>query len=263
MGIATGLERRGAVYYWRKRLPDGLAERIGLTHVKLSLRTRDPQEARYLGACLNKMAAELLMSELPEITREQLQSLFRKTFEQHRRKLALLADFARSERGFMPSQEIQEETATGWAYQHFSRNGLHASVDEDARDRFAKVGLSEEEIERVTATVDRMKASGEATPSASRLAEAITVTGAEVTAATKAKAQPIYLRALAEALLKTDERYRHILSISMRRSTRLQLKQKAFSKQREASDRHRGRPRSFQKMDRRKGILPLCPPDHR
>ncbi|WP_273504942.1 DUF6538 domain-containing protein [Fulvimarina manganoxydans] len=209
MGFATGLERRGAVYYWRKRLPDRLAERIGLTHVKLSLRTRDPQEARYLGACLNKMAAELLMSVLPEITREQLQSLFRKTFEQHRRKLALLADFARSERGFMPSQEIQEETATGWAYQHFSRNGLHASVDEDARDRFAKVGLSEEEIERVTATVDRMKASGEATPSASRLAEAITETGAEVTAATKAKAQPIYLRALAEALLKTDERYRH------------------------------------------------------
>ncbi|MCB8836211.1 DUF6538 domain-containing protein [Aurantimonas sp. VKM B-3413] len=85
MGIATGLERRGAVYYWRKRLPDTLAGRIGLAHVKLSLRTREAQEARYLGACLNGMAAELLMSELPEITREQLQSLFRKTFEQHRR----------------------------------------------------------------------------------------------------------------------------------------------------------------------------------
>ena len=115
MGIATGLERRGAVYYWRKRLPDTLAGRIGLTHVKLSLRTREAQEARYLGACLNGMAAELLMSELPEITREQLQSLFRKTFEQHRRKLALLADFARSERGFMPLQEIQEETARAMA----------------------------------------------------------------------------------------------------------------------------------------------------
>ncbi|WP_376767962.1 DUF6538 domain-containing protein [Jiella pacifica] len=48
MGITTGLERRGAVYYWRKRLPDGLAGRIGLTHVKLSLRAREVQEARYL-----------------------------------------------------------------------------------------------------------------------------------------------------------------------------------------------------------------------
>ncbi|SJZ84829.1 DUF6538 domain-containing protein [Consotaella salsifontis] len=47
MAIGMGLERRGAVYYWRKRLPDPLARRIGLAHIKMSLRTREdgPSEA--------------------------------------------------------------------------------------------------------------------------------------------------------------------------------------------------------------------------
>ena len=81
-------------------------------------------------------------------------------------------------------------------------------IEEHGREGLAKVGLSDEEIERIAATVGRMKASGEAEPSTFRLSEAIMATGAQVTAATMVKAQPIYLRALGEALLKTDERYR-------------------------------------------------------
>ncbi|WP_420844852.1 DUF6538 domain-containing protein [Jiella avicenniae] len=74
-GLHTAIARRGAVYYWRKRLPNGLAERIGVTHVKFSLKTRETKEARYLGACLNARAADVVKSEPPTISREQLKSL--------------------------------------------------------------------------------------------------------------------------------------------------------------------------------------------
>ncbi|MCE7028375.1 DUF6538 domain-containing protein [Jiella avicenniae] len=207
MGLHTGIARRGAVYYWRKRLPDGLAERIGVTHVKFSLKTREAKEARYLGACLNARAADVVMSEPPTISREQLESLFRETFEQHRRKLSLLADFSRSEADFDPKAEEAEETAAGWAYRLFSRKGLAATVDEDDREGFRKAGLPEDIVDKIEPTLERMKASGEAKPSMARLADAIRATGAEVSAGTTAMAQPIYLRALGEALLKASERY--------------------------------------------------------
>lgn len=72
MAIGANLERRGAVYYRRKRLPKGLALRIGANHVRLSLRTREVREARYLAASLNARAAHVLMNDTPQIGRDQL-----------------------------------------------------------------------------------------------------------------------------------------------------------------------------------------------
>ncbi|MEF2553130.1 DUF6538 domain-containing protein [Aurantimonas sp. A2-1-M11] len=207
MGIATGLERRGAVYYWRKRLPDRLAQRIGLTHVKLSLRTKEAQAARYLGACLNAKAADLLMTQLPSMTREQLETIFRSTFEQHSRKLALLADFSRTEDGFSADVDIAEEVAMGRAYCLFAKKGPSATINDQDRRRYREKGMSEDAMRHVEVAVDRMKRTGEAQPSGFRLAKAIEAAGAEVTAGTRVAAQPIYLRALGEALLRTKDRY--------------------------------------------------------
>ncbi len=207
MGIGTGLERRGAVYYWRKRLPDRLAQRIGLTHVKLSLRTKEAQAARYLGACLNAKAADLLMTQLPSMTREQLETIFRSTFEQHSRKLAVLADLSRTEERFSPIADSAEEEAMGRAYCLFAKKGPSATINDQDRRRYREKGLSDDAIRHVEVAVDRMRSSGDAQPSAFRLIEAIEAAGAEVTAGTKAAAQPIYLRALGEALLRTKDRY--------------------------------------------------------
>ncbi|KKN68972.1 hypothetical protein LCGC14_0445390 [marine sediment metagenome] len=208
MAIGANLERRGAVYYWRKRLPKGLALRIGTNHVRLSLRTREVREARYLAASLNARAADVLMNDTPRIGRDQLETIFRRTFEAHRRKLALLADLARVEQGFDPEADTADETAMGWAYRLFARKGLNATLDETDRHSFRQAGIDPEAMTLLEATVERMKSNGEATPSKARLAEVIQVSGAELTAGTVAQATPVYLRALGEALLRTEERYR-------------------------------------------------------
>lgn len=207
MGIATGLERRGAVYYWRKRLPEYLAERIGLTHVRLSLRTKDVQTARFLGACLNAKAADLLMTQLMSITEHELKEIFRITFEQHRQKLTMLANFSRDERSFSAAVHIADEEAKGWAFCIFSKKGPHATIDDEDRQRFREKGLSEDAIERIEAAVDDMSSNGESKPSEARLMRNVEAVGAKVTAGTMATARPIYLQAMGEALLLARKRY--------------------------------------------------------
>ncbi len=54
--VVSNLERRGAVYYWRRRVPPTLARTTGLTHLKLSLRTREPRQARFLAAQMDAAA---------------------------------------------------------------------------------------------------------------------------------------------------------------------------------------------------------------
>ena len=48
MPISSNLERRGAVYYWRRRVPSRLHVRLGMASVRISLRTRNARTARLI-----------------------------------------------------------------------------------------------------------------------------------------------------------------------------------------------------------------------
>ena len=50
MRLVTNIVRRGAVYYFRRRVPDDLQKAIGKTLIRESLNTREPVKARTLGA---------------------------------------------------------------------------------------------------------------------------------------------------------------------------------------------------------------------
>ena len=59
-------------------MPPSLARLLGRTHLKLSLRTKEPARARFLAAHLDATAENLFMSaSLAGITKEQLADLFR------------------------------------------------------------------------------------------------------------------------------------------------------------------------------------------
>lgn len=64
MAVASHLERRGVVYYWRRRLPDFLAQRVNQQCVVVSLRTRELKSARYLTAQLNAAVEKMLVLRL-------------------------------------------------------------------------------------------------------------------------------------------------------------------------------------------------------
>ncbi|WP_342212483.1 DUF6538 domain-containing protein [Roseibium sediminis] len=116
MGISINLSRRGAVYYWRCRIPSALATRIGLSHLKMSMKTREPDEARFLAAQLNATARQVFMEDTKHISRSQLEELFRKSFLKHKEKLDLLADSQRMSGTMSSSDARQMDRAMGHAY---------------------------------------------------------------------------------------------------------------------------------------------------
>lgn len=71
----------------------------------------------------------------------------------------------------------------------------------------AKAGLAEAEIAGVGACLDAMQRSGALAPSQARIREIIEDVGALPTPGNVARAEPIYLRALGEALLRTRDRF--------------------------------------------------------
>lgn len=208
MALATNLHRRGAVYYWRRRMPARFALATGANWLKLSLRTCEPVRARFLAAQLDATAADLFMTTLPDaMTKEQLATLFRKAFLGHEAKLDRVAAFARQEPGFDPAVEMASERAMGWSYRVASSRGLNGQLAAEDRTAMAKAGLAEAEIAGVGECLDAMQRSGALAPSQARIREIIEEVGALPTPGNVARAEPIYLRALGEALLRTHDRF--------------------------------------------------------
>ncbi|TXM96331.1 tyrosine-type recombinase/integrase [Methylobacterium sp. WL103] len=208
MALAANLHRRGAVYYWRRRMPAKFALATGANWLKLSLRTREPVRARFLAAQLDATAADLFMTTMPDaITKEQLATLFRKAFLGHEAKLDRVAAFARQEPGFDPVAEMASERAMGWSYRVASVKGVNGRLGEDDHAAMAKAGLAEIEIAGVEECLDTMQRSGALAPSKARIREIIEDVGALPTPGNVARAEPIYLRALGEALLRTRDRF--------------------------------------------------------
>lgn len=208
MALATNLHRRGAVYYWRRRVPARFALATGANWLKLSLRTREPVRARFLAAQLDATAADLFMTTLPDsVTKEQLATLFRKALLGHEAKLDRIAAFARQEPDFDPATEVAAEQAMGWSYRVASSRGVNGRLTEDDRVAMAKAGLAEAEIAGVGECLDAMRKSGALAPSQARIREIVEEIGALPTPGNVARAEPIYLRALGEALLRTRDRF--------------------------------------------------------
>jgi hypothetical protein len=151
-------------------MPPELARIAGRTHLKISLRTKEPAHAQFLAAHLDATAAHVFMSaDSRLITKGQLTELFRQAFEQHRDKLALMADFNRQEAGFDPAVEAADEQAMGWAYRMIARNGVATEIQEADRHAMTAAGVDAHGIASIARTLAAMQHTGMAKPSPPRL----------------------------------------------------------------------------------------------
>ncbi len=69
MARGPHLLRRGAVYYWQRRLPTHIAKRLRISHVKVPLGTKDFAIARRLVPPLDALAMEVFVDKSTEISR--------------------------------------------------------------------------------------------------------------------------------------------------------------------------------------------------
>src|SRR5260370_41116712 len=106
---ATHLYRRKAMYYWRRRLPNGLASWFHKRHLFLSLQAPDPNFARRLVVLLDAKLEEVVTAcEHTEmhLTPSQVDGLLRDVVTTLKFKTCVLVCFAAGHRGD-PLHEIK------------------------------------------------------------------------------------------------------------------------------------------------------------
>ena len=196
MARGPHLLRRGAVYYWQRRLPTHLATRLRISHVKVNLRTKDVAVARRLVPPLDARAMEVFVDKSAEISREQLGSLFKAVLAEHQKKLGLLADIERANPTAERSKLLETELAQGLAYKLLSEQGADAYVSDDEQQRLLEEGRGADFIVKVIEHIAQLHDGDSIKISRQRLARHVEKAGAAVNAISMVKAQPVYLRAL-------------------------------------------------------------------
>lgn len=145
MSASSHLERRGAVYYYRRRLPRWLSDRIGQRFLILSLKTREPMAARYIAAQLDAVFAKMTLETSDFwISKAQLQDFFRHAYRVHeeivRRSHAksLAAGWLSAERpDFVHLVE-------GWAWRLIAQQGVAASLRPEDVEAMREGGMPED-----------------------------------------------------------------------------------------------------------------------
>lgn len=199
MAVASHLERRGAVYYWRRRLPESLARRLNQRCLVVSLRTRELKSARYLAAQLDAAAEKMLVSPPAQwVTKEQLKDFFRRSFAIHeeiiRRAAALRG-------GGLDSVEQDRSLAAinGWTFRLMAEQGSPASVTEQDRIRMAAAGLSDSDIASVTGAVNWHGSPARVAHMLRSVGQILVEVGAATTVDNVARAERLYAQAQSEA----------------------------------------------------------------
>lgn len=208
MALGPNLLRRGSVYHWRRRIPSQLVPCMEATHLRISLNTKDSKAARYLGAQLDAIAMDIFGAQTTQgMSKAQLASLFRTAHNQHRKKLDLLADIERGHPTTDRSQLLALELARGEAYRLLSERGANAQIDVGYLQRLEDKGYDAQGVARILEELEALRDPAGIHFSMSKLRRLIEAAGAPASSINLAQALPVYLRALAEALLTAPQRY--------------------------------------------------------
>ena len=159
MPAVSHVFRRGAVYYWRRRIigvPAGDA-----VVVVVSLGTKDQDVARRRGAALTHMSEQLfeeirLANLSPEAARAILTAAALEQSDLLAR--AATADRARSEPE--PMSGARADRVVGAVYKLLAERGTSAQLDADSAAFLARCGLPAAEAFQVQATLDVLRRQG-------------------------------------------------------------------------------------------------------
>ena len=201
--------RRGANYYWRRRLPAPLAESRGSATLILGLRTSNSRRARFLAGQITALVDLHFFPAVMNhrLTPQQIQSIFRDVFTRHLDKLAGVAARDRMDPAFDAEDSQRSDRVMGWAYRLLETRGGAASVDPRGRAAMLADGMDEADVAEVAAMLAMMRRQNFSAERPERLTAAIENVGGEPNPLNLALAQEAIHRAMAEANFATARRY--------------------------------------------------------
>jgi integrase len=198
--------RRGAIYWWRRRLLKKTGERE-LTPVAISLRTRDLSKARTIAAHLAVASDGILRQEGRDVLSPvQVRSMLESVARAHLAKLDRLAALETAD-GITAEDGRASDLIMGWARRLQASQGIAARVGEAERRILASNGLTDEEIEEVDWTLDLLRKSSRSTFPRQKLIALLEDCGAPQGHGDILQAERIYYRGQAAALLSVDRRW--------------------------------------------------------
>jgi hypothetical protein len=203
--------RRGAAYYWRRRLPAGLAESKRSATLVMALRTHAPRRARFLATQLNAVADRYLfpafMTE-PRLTHQQMQTIFRQVFARHLDKLEAVVAREKQESDFDPEESERSGRVMGWVFRLLeSRGPKVAALDATAVAAMRADNLSEAEISEVGPMLGLVTRRGDLADPAARVEAIVRDAGGEPTPINIALARQTIYGAIAEANFESARRH--------------------------------------------------------
>lgn len=208
--MAFHIFRRQAVYYWRRRTPPALANRLGRPHVSMSLRTTSRVTARRLATQLNLVLDDVAMladGADPHLSRSQIETMLHAVVHRHMAKLDRVALAAKSAPEFDLEQARTDDRKAYWAYALLDAQGITAVVRAEDRSRMAEDGLSEADIEAIQDHLAMLRVN-ELIPTKHHILQTMIEGVAAIpTAMNIAVAQGTYLRGMKLALAERDRRY--------------------------------------------------------
>lgn len=206
MRVVQHVFRRGAVYWWRRRLLKKTGERE-LVPIAISLRTRDLSIARTMAAHLAVASDGILRQEGREVlSPAQVRSMLESVARAHLAKLDRLAALETAD-GITADDGRASDRVMGWARRLQASQGIAAAVGEAERCVLAANGLSVEEIEEVNWTLDLLRKSSRGSFPRQKLMALLEACGAPQGEGDVQQAERIYYRGQAAALLSVDRRW--------------------------------------------------------
>ncbi|TYO64255.1 hypothetical protein FXV83_23070 [Bradyrhizobium hipponense] len=207
MRVVQHVFRRGAVYWWRRRLLKKAGERE-LAPIAISLRTRDLSKARTIAAHLAVASDGILRQEEGRevLSPVQVRSMLESVARTHLAKLDRLAALETAD-GITADDGRTSDRIMGWARRLQASQGIAAAVGDAERGVLAANGLSLEEIEEVNWTLNLLRKSSRGSSPRQKLMALLEACGAPQGEGDIQQAERIYYRGQAAALLSVDRRW--------------------------------------------------------
>jgi hypothetical protein len=198
--------RRGAIYYWRRRVPAALAESRKSATLLLG-RTSDSRRARFLAP---QIAALVDLQFFPavmtqRVTQQQLQRIFREVFTRHLDKFDA-GRRANAWRRISTPSRAGEPIGSWVGSIVFSRREA-LRPDGRARDQMLADGMTEPEIAATARMLELMQRQKVAAEPPGRLRALVEKVDGEPNPIDLAMAQETIYRAMAEANFQTPRRH--------------------------------------------------------
>ena len=214
MPSLTHVSRRGAVYYWRRRLPLGAAgDRCRV--IVVSLGTKDQDKARRIGAELTMMSEELFEQAKRALLRpDEVKAILVSVAKHHAQKLELhvIADRARPQPEPMGGERA--DRIVGAVYHLLAERGRAAELSGPDDSLLQECRVPPTDAAQVEMTLAVLRSNGLVPPRLDKLQRLLAehASGVAPSAVVLAQTETAFYRGMAAACLNTAPRWSSTLA---------------------------------------------------